>query len=62
MEDKVKLTVVKRFNHRDPGETFDADPADAKSWIKAGLAKKAGAKGAEAPPEDKVIKKPAKKK
>ena len=72
MTDKVKIEAVERFNHHAPGDTFDADPADAEKWIGAGLAKKAKVKlmandpdpkkDMDEPPVDKQVKAPDKKK
>lgn len=36
----MKIEVTERFNNRDPGAVFEAKDADAKKWIKNGLAKK----------------------
>ena len=70
----MQIEAVTRFNQHDPGDTFEAGEADAKKWIKNKLAKPAKTakttdpedpnkeKGTEAPPADKAIKHPEKKK
>ena len=64
----MKIEAVKRFNGKNPGEIFDADPKDAEKWIGMELAKKPEAKKMElgkkpeakkldAPPVNKKAKK-----
>lgn len=67
MAEKVKAEVLKRFNHRDPGDVDEFDPADFEKWAGMGLLKETKktpgkAKTAEGPPEDKAVKEPGKKK
>ena len=56
-----------RFNFYNPGEVFEADDADAKVWIRRGLAEAVAEKkpqrreGLEAPPVEKTAKGAAKK-
>lgn len=57
------LKALKRFNHHNPGEVFEAGDADGKYWIKEGYAEKAKEeKAPDAPPEDKAVKKASEKK
>jgi len=59
----MKIKAINRFNNHNPGELFEADDADAKKWIGNKLAKEASEdKAVDAPPEDKMVKKPGKKK
>lgn len=67
MADKVKAEVLKRFNHRDPGDVDDFAPADFKKWEGMGLLKETKkpvgrAKAAEGPPKDKAVREPESKK
>jgi len=62
-EETMKIEALVRFNGRDPGDTWEAGKDDAEKWIKNGLARKAGKKKeTEAPPEDRAVKAPKKKK
>jgi len=59
------LKALKRFNHHNPGEVFEASDADGKFWIAEGLAKKTAKeeeKAPDGPPEDKAAKKAPEKK
>ena len=49
-EKKVFLKALKRFNHHNPGDVFEATEVDAAVWIKEKLCEKSG------PPADKAEK------
>lgn len=57
-----KIKALKRFNHHNPGDIFEASDADAKAWIEEKLAVAVENKDIDQPLQDKAKKQPEIKK